>query len=92
MFHVTLTIVNAAVDVTIHAIEAVWFVNNNTEVKKKKYMNFRYHQNSVANKIVDAGSPVITEMDGKLISGRGYRPCFNRFVLNVHCPNEINQH
>ena len=55
-------------------------------------MNFRDHQNSAANKIVDTGSPVITEMDGKLISGRGYRPCFNRFLLNVHCPYEINQH
>ena len=54
-------------------------------------MNFRDHQNSAANKIVDTGSPVITEMDGKPISGRGYRSCFNRFLLNVHCPNEINQ-
>ena len=35
MFHVTSTIVNAAVDVTIHAIEAVWLINNNTEVKKR---------------------------------------------------------
>ena len=54
-------------------------------------MNFRDHQNSAANKIVDTGSPVITEMDGKLISRRGYRTCFNRFLLNVHCPSEINQ-
>ena len=91
MFHVISTTVNAAVDVTIHAIEAGWLrtINNNTEVKKKKYINFRDHQRGPANKIVDTGSPVITEVDGKLISGRGY--FFNRFLLNVHCPNEINQ-
>ena len=37
MFHVTSTTVNAAVDVTIHAIEAGWLrsINNNNEVKKR---------------------------------------------------------
>ena len=54
-------------------------------------MNFRYHQNSAATKIVDTGSSVITEMNGKPISGRSYGPDFNRFLLNVQCPNEINQ-
>ena len=40
--------------------------------------------------VADTSSPVITEMDGKLISGRGYIPCFNHFHLNVQYPNEIN--
>ena len=30
-----------------------------------KYIKFRDHQKSAANKIVDTGSPVITEIDGK---------------------------
>ena len=38
----------------------------------------------------DTSSPVITEMDGKPISWKCYRHCFNHFLLNVQCPNEIN--
>ena len=41
--------------------------------------------------VADTSSPLITEMDGKPISGRGCRPCFNCFLLNVQYPNEINQ-
>ena len=29
-------------------------------------------------------------MDEKPISGRGYRPYFGRFLLNVQYPNKIN--
>ena len=56
-----------------------------------KYINFHDHQNIAVKKIVDTGSPVMTEMDGKLISERGYRPCFNRFLLNVQCLYERSQ-
>ena len=52
-------------------------------------MNFRDHQNRAIDIVTDTSSPV-TEMDRKPISGRGYRPCFRRFLLNVQCPNEIN--
>ena len=58
--------------------------------KKKKYMNFRDHRNSAIDIVADTSSPVITEMDGKLISVIGYRPFSNRFLLNVQCSNEIN--
>ena len=58
---------------------------------KKKYINFRNHRNSALSIVADTSSPVITEMDGKPISGRGYRPCFSRFLLNAQCPNEIEQ-
>ena len=54
------------------------------------YINFRDHRNSAMDIVADTSRPLITEMDGKSISWRGYRPCFNRFLLNVHCPNEIN--
>ena len=57
---------------------------------KKKYINFRDHRNSLIDIVADISSPLITEMDGKLISERGYRPCFNCFLLNVQCPNEVN--
>ena len=40
--------------------------------------------------VADTSSPVITVMNGKPTSGRGYRRCFNWFLLNVQCPNEIN--
>ena len=46
-------------------------------------MNLRDRQNSIIYVVADTGSPVITEMDGKPISGRDYRYCFNRFLLNV---------
>ena len=86
MFHVTSTIVKCSCRRYNPRYESGWLriINNNTEAKKKKYIKFRDHQNSAANKIVDTGSPVITGMDGKPISGRGYRPCFNCFLLNVH--------
>ena len=58
---------------------------------KKKYINFRDHRIRVIDIVADINSPVITEMDGKPISGRGYRPCFKRFLLNVQCPNDINK-
>ena len=32
-------------------------------MKKKKYINFRDHQNSTIDIVADTGSPVITEMD-----------------------------
>ena len=58
---------------------------------KKKYINAHDHRNSAIDIVADTSSPVITKMDGKPISGKGYRPCFNRFLLNVQCPHEINQ-
>ena len=42
-----------------------------------KYINFRDHQNSAIDIVADTSSPLITGMDGKPISERGYRPCFN---------------
>ena len=48
---------------------------------KKKCLNFHDHQSSAADIVVDTSSPEITEADGKPLSGRGYRPCFNRFLL-----------
>ena len=30
-------------------------------------------------------------MNGKPISEGGFRPSFNRVLLNVECPNEMNQ-
>ena len=41
--------------------------------------------------VADTFSPVITDMDEKPFSWRGYRPCFNCFLLNVERPNKINQ-
>ena len=58
---------------------------------KKKYISFRDHRIRVIDIVADINSPVITEMDGKPISGRGYRPCFKRFLLNVQCHNDINK-
>ena len=49
----------------------------------KKYVNFRDHRNSATDIVADTSSTLITEMDGKPISRRGYRACFNRFFLNV---------
>ena len=40
--------------------------------------------------VVDSSSPVIVEVDEKPISGRSYRPCWNCFLSNVQCPNEMN--
>ena len=72
----------------------VGFALSTTKLKqskiKEKYINFRDHRNSAIDIVADTSSPLITEMDGKPISGRGYRPCFKRFLLNVQCPNEIN--
>ena len=56
---------------------------------KKKYINFGDHRNSAID-IVDNSSPLISEIDAKPISGRGYRSCFNRFLLSGQYPNEIN--
>ena len=57
---------------------------------KKKYLNFRDRRNRAIDIVADTSSPVITEMDVKPISGRGYRSCFKRFLLIVYCPNKIN--
>ena len=54
-------------------------------------MNFLDHPNCTIDIVANTDSPVIIEMNGKHISGRGYRPCVNRTLLNVQCPNEINQ-
>ena len=69
----------------------VGFASSITKLKqnKEEIYNFRDHRNSTTDTIADTNSPVITEMDGKPISGRGYKPCFS-FLLNVKCPNEIN--
>ena len=58
---------------------------------KKQYINFRDHRNRAIDKVTDTSSTIFIEMDGKPISGRGYRPCFEPFLLNVQCPNEINK-
>ena len=77
----------------IKPIEVGWLciiINKTEEIYKKKYINLHDQRNSAIDIVADTSSPLITEMDGKPISGRGYRPCFNRFLLNVQCPNEIN--
>ena len=43
-----------------------------SKIKKEKYIHSRDDQKSAVGKISDAVSPVINEMDGKPISGRGY--------------------
>ena len=48
------------------------------------------HRSSAIDIIADTSSPLINEVGGKPISEWGYRPCFNRLLLNVQCPNEIN--
>ena len=69
----------------------VGFALSVTELKQNKEdMNFCGHRSSVIDIVADTSSPVITETDGKPISGRVYRPCFNRFLLTVQCPNGIN--
>ena len=70
----------------------VGFALSITKLKKyiKKYIKFRDHRNSAIDIVADTSSPLITKMDGKPIPGRGYRPCFNGFLLNVQCPDEIN--
>ena len=50
------------------------------------YINIRDHQNSAIGIAADTSSPVITEIDGKPVSARGYRACFDHFVLIVQCP------
>ena len=62
---------------------------NRTKIKKR-YIEYRGYRNRAIDIVADTSSPKITEMDVKSISGRGYRPCFRRFLLNVQCPNEIN--
>ena len=57
---------------------------------KEKYINFRDHRNSTIDIVADTSPPVVSEMDGKPIFGRVYRPWFNRFLLNVPFANEIN--
>ena len=57
---------------------------------KEKYINFRDHRNSTIDIVADTSPPVVSEMDGKPIFGRVYRPWFNRFLLNVPFVNEIN--
>ena len=89
---------HASVDVTVHGIEVGWLriINNKTEeiYKKKKYINFRGHQNSAINIVADTSSSLISDMDGKPISGGGCRPCFNCFLWDVQCPqwNKLVSH
>ena len=70
-------------------LRPVGFALSITKMKTKKYINFCEFQNSAIAIVPGTSSPLITEMDGKPISGRGYRSCFNYFLLNIHCPNEI---
>ena len=56
--------------------------------KLKEKIRFRDHPNSAIDIVANTSSPVTTKIDGKFISGRGYSPCFNHFLLNVQCYNE----
>ena len=58
MFHVASTIVNTAVDATIHAVEAGWLciINNSSEIKKRRNTYISGITKIVLNKIVDTGS------------------------------------
>ena len=51
--------------------------------KLKEEIHFRDHRNSATDIVAYTSSPVTTKIDERLISGRGYRPCFNHFLLNV---------
>ena len=79
--------IKCSCNVTVHAIQAdlLHIANRKTKVKKKekKYINFSNHWNSAVDIAADTGWPVITEMNGKPILGKGYRSCFNHFLLNV---------
>ena len=57
----------------------------------KEEIRFRDHPNGAIDIVANISSPVTTKIDGKFISGRGYSPCFNRFLLNIQCYNEINR-
>ena len=58
MFHVASTIVNTAVDATIHAVEAGWLciINNSSEIKKRRNTYISGITKIVLNKIVYTGS------------------------------------
>ena len=58
MFHVASTIVNTAVDATIHAVEAGWLciINSSSEIKKRRNTYISGITKIVLNKIVDTGS------------------------------------
>ena len=60
-------------------------------MKLKEEIRFHDHPNSAIDIVDNTSWPVTTKIDGKFISGRDYSPCFNRFLLNVQCYNEINQ-
>ena len=97
MFHVTLTMIKWSCRCYWSRLRSKknWEENcskNWSKIKKNKYINFRDHQDSAVDIVVDTGSLVITEMDERPISGRGHRPCFNCFLLNVQWLNEINQY
>ena len=62
---------------------------NRTKIKKR-YIEYRGHRNRAIDIVADTSLPKITGMDVKSISGKGYRPCFRRFLLNVQCPNKVN--
>ena len=59
--------------------------------KLTEEIRFRDHRNGAIDIVANTSSAVMTKIDGKFISGRGYSPCSNRFLLNVQCYNEINQ-
>ena len=57
----------------IKPIELSWLciiINKTEEIyKKKKYINFHDRRNSAIDIVADTSSPLITEMNGKPISG-----------------------
>ena len=53
-------------------IEVGWLciiINKTEEIYKKKYINLHDQRNSAIDIVADTSSPLITEMDGKPISG-----------------------
>ena len=59
--------------------------------KLKEEIHFRDHRNSATDIVANTSLRITTKIDGKLISGTGYRPCFNHLLLDVQRHNEINQ-
>ena len=57
---------------------------------KEEIYKFSWSPNTAINIVADTSTSVITEMDRKPISGRGYTPCFKHFLLNAQFPNEKN--
>ena len=70
----------------------VGFILSITKLKqnKEEIHKFCDQRNRGIDIVADTSSPVITEIDVKAISGRGYRPCLRRFLLIFQCANKIN--